>query len=61
MHETNSSSCMEVWNPKYEGNIYSEFEAKFGLLSEVHFRHTIYRLKLEKLGVQRFKWYANQS
>ena len=48
-HETNSSSCMEVWNPKYDGNIYSEFEAKFGVLSEVHFRHTIYRFKAWKV------------
>ena len=38
-------NCMEIYNSKFGGNIYSEFEDKFGVLSEVHFRHTIYRFK----------------
>ena len=33
---------MEIWNTKSGGNMYFEFEAKFGELFEVHFRKTIY-------------------
>ena len=35
-------NCMEIYNSKFGGNIYSEFEDIFGVFSEVHFRHTIY-------------------
>ena len=48
-HETNSLSCMEIWNSKSGGNIYSEFEDRFEILLEVHFRHTIYRFEAHEL------------
>ena len=35
-------SCMEIYNSKFGGNIYCDFEDKFSILPEVHFRHTIY-------------------
>ena len=35
-------SYMEIWNSKFDGNIHSELEEKFGVLYKVHFRHTIY-------------------
>ena len=38
-------SCMEIQNSKSNGNIYSEFEDKFGVLIGVHFIHTIYLLE----------------
>ena len=41
-HEENSSSCMEVWNSKSGGNMYSNFEENFGALSKVHFMHPIF-------------------
>ena len=44
-HKTNSSSCMEIWNSKSGGNMYSNFEAKFGVISKVHFSQPIYRFK----------------
>ena len=51
---------MEIWNSKSDGNTYSNFEEKFGVLPKVHFRHTIYIVsKLGKSGVQRFKRCAN--
>ena len=59
-HEINSSSCMKIWNSKSGGNMYSDFEAKFEALLKVHFRPTIYFLRLGKLEVQRFKQCANQ-
>ena len=34
--------------------MYFKFEAKFGTLSKVHFRHTIYHFELGKSGVQHF-------
>ena len=37
--------CMEIWNSKSGGNIYSKFEVKFGALPKVYFGQTIYRLK----------------
>ena len=37
--------CMEIWNSKSGGNIYSDFEATFGVLFEVHFWKTIYHFK----------------
>ena len=52
-HEANSSSCMEVLNSKSGGNIYSDFEAKFGALPEVHLKHTIYHF-YGNSRVQRF-------
>ena len=33
-------NCMEIWNSKSGGNMYFGFEGKFGVLPEVHFRHT---------------------
>ena len=59
-HEINSSSCMKIWNSKSSGNMYSDFEAKFEALLKVHFRPTIYFLRLRKLEVQSFKQCANQ-
>ena len=44
-HETNSLSCMEIWNSKSGGNIYSDFETKFRVFSEDHFRQAIYRFE----------------
>ena len=44
-------NCMEIYNSKFGGNIYSEFEDKFGVLPGVHFRHTIYFF--ESLGSQK--------
>ena len=41
-HETNSLSLMEIWNSKSSGNMYFEFEEKFGAFSKVHFRQSIY-------------------
>ena len=38
-------NCMEIRNLKSSGNMYSDFEDKFGVLIEVYFRHTIYRFK----------------
>ena len=38
-------NCMEIWNSKSSGNMYFDFEDKFGVLPEVHFRHTIYRFE----------------
>ena len=35
-------SYMKIWNSKFDGNIHSELEEKFGVLYKVHFRHTIY-------------------
>ena len=36
---------MEIWNVKFGGNMYFDFEVKFGVLSEVHFRQAIYRFE----------------
>ena len=41
--------CVEIWNSKYGGNIYFEFEATFGALSKVHFGQTIYRFEALKV------------
>ena len=41
--------CMEIWNSKYGGKIYFEFEATFGALSKVHFGQTIYRFEALKV------------
>ena len=41
-------SCMEIWNSKSSGNIYSDFEDKFGVLPEVHFRHAIYHFEAQE-------------
>ena len=38
-------SCMEIWNSKSSGNMHFEFKEKFGVLSEVYFKHTIYGFK----------------
>ena len=54
-------SCMKIYNSKFGGNIYSDFEDKFGVLPGVHFRLTIYFSKLGKSKVQYFKWRANLS
>ena len=35
-------SCMEIWNSKFGGNMYSKFEDKFGVLYKVNFSHIIY-------------------
>lgn len=43
--EANSSSWMKIWNAKSGDNMYSDFEAKFGALLEVHFRQVIYRFE----------------
>ena len=40
-HEASSSSCMEVWNSKSSGNMYSDFEVRFGVLPKVHFGKAI--------------------
>ena len=53
-------SCMEIYNSKFGGNIYSDFEDKFGVLPGVHFRLTIY-FSLGKSKVQHFKWCAYLS
>ena len=58
-NEANLSSCMEVWNSKFGGNVYFDFEAKFGALPEVHFIHIIYLSNMRELGVQHFKQCAN--
>ena len=44
-HEANSSSCVEIWNLKFGSNIYSNFEEKFGALSEFYFSQSIYRFE----------------
>ena len=59
-HEINSSSCMKIWNSNSSGNMYSDFEAKFEALLKVHFRPTLYFLRLRKIEVQSFKQCANQ-
>ena len=57
-----NSTTWKFRTQKSDGNIYSDFEDKFGALSEVHFIHIIYFFsKLENSGVQRFKQCANQS
>ena len=38
-----SLSCMEIYNLKSSGNIYFNFEEKFGALLGLHFIYTIYR------------------
>ena len=48
-HEAISSSWMGIWNAKYGGNMYSNFEIKIGALSEVHFRQSIYRFETLKV------------
>ena len=44
-HEANSSSCMEIWNLKFDSNIYSNFEENFGALYEFYFSQSIYRFE----------------
>ena len=39
---------MEIWNSKSSHSIYSDFKVKFGVLSNVIFRHTIYFFKAYK-------------
>ena len=51
-HETNSSSCMKVWNSKSSGNMYSKFEAKVGVLSKVHFGQLYIVSKVWKSRIQ---------
>ena len=41
-HEANSSSCMDIWNSKFGGNMYFDFEENFKVLSEFHIRQDIY-------------------
>ena len=48
-HEINSSSCMKNWNSKSSGNMYSDFEDKFEVLIEFHFRHTIYCFEAQEV------------
>ena len=40
-----SSSCTKIKNSKSGGNMYSEFEEKFGVFSEFYFVHTIYHFE----------------
>ena len=37
--------CMEIWNSKFGGNVYTNFELKFGAFSGVYFRHAIYHFE----------------
>ena len=36
---------MEIWNAKFGGNMYSNFEEKCGALPKVYFRQAIYLFK----------------
>ena len=38
----NYQVCMEIWNSKFDGNIYSNLEAKFGTIPKVHFGQDMY-------------------
>ena len=40
-----SLSCMEIYNLKSSGNIYFNFEEKFGVLPEFHFSYAIYHFE----------------
>ena len=42
-------SCIEIWNSKSSGNMYSDFEDKFGVIPKIHFRHTIYRFEAREV------------
>ena len=55
------SAAWKFRTQKSDGNIYSNFEDKFGALYGVHFIHTIYISNLRKSGVQCFKRCANRS
>ena len=33
---------MEIWNSKFDDNMYSDFKVKFGEFPEVHFMQAIY-------------------
>ena len=48
-YEANTSSCMEVWNSKSSGNMYSKFETKFRSIIEVHFMHAIYHFEAREI------------
>ena len=47
-HETRFS-YMKMQNSKFGGNIYFEFEDKFGILPGVHFRDIIYLFKAQEV------------
>ena len=34
-------NCIKIWNSKYGGNLYFDFEKKYGVLLKVHLRHTL--------------------
>ena len=38
-------NCMKIWNSKSGDNMYFDFDDKFGILFEVHFRHIIYHFE----------------
>ena len=44
------SAAWKFRTQKSDGNIYSDFEDKFGALIEVHFRYAIYFFKAWEVG-----------
>ena len=42
-------NCMEIWNSKSGGNMYFDFEEKFGVLPEAHFSHAIYCFEAQEV------------
>ena len=37
--------CMEIWNSRFDGNMYSDFKATFGVFPEIHFWQVVYRFE----------------